>query len=328
MYLALNCDLTNLAKIAMERRNEKHLGTLVTNMQRGLDKISQLIISLEEMKRKRQKDTDLEDMSIDEMDNLESAFHGAPEIEATATMTELIQLENELSEDPQPTNMQGYQMPRKTSEVKVEETSIQLASPEQAVEVPSQRVHQLRSSSEGQDNRSISPSKRNAENQEFDKESRTGVVEKTEDQNILDEILSDAKSASEQKVAELEASDQDPELEKSEENIIGESGEDQRAESSDQNVVQNDLENGEQNKSSIKNEREESVKGSEGRNEQEVHETSKAETELDLPPLPPRTSSVHRHSRKDASLLSKYYDLAMRPYQMKVPKSLQDFLMA
>ena len=115
IHLAMSCDLTSRAKTAMERKNAKNLINLVSDLQKALDKISQLIISLEDIKTRQQNDVDIDDTTLDQMDVLQSAFHGEPEIEATATMTELIQLEGEMSEDPQPTQLADEQMPRKVT---------------------------------------------------------------------------------------------------------------------------------------------------------------------------------------------------------------------
>ena len=46
--------------------------------------------------------------------------------------------------------------------------------------------------------------------------------------------------------------------------------------------------------------------------------TDKSDVTADVGPPPPRTSSVHRYTRRDASMMNKYYEMALKPYQLKV----------
>ena len=95
IYLALNCDLRSRAETCVNARSINELSSFMSSTQKALDKVSQIIISLDEVAANQNGLAIDEDESLDEIEALQNAFHGEPEIEATATLTELIQLEPE-----------------------------------------------------------------------------------------------------------------------------------------------------------------------------------------------------------------------------------------
>ena len=97
IYLALNCDLRSRAETCVNAKSINALTSFISATQKGLDKVSQMIISLDEIAANQNEFSFQQDdeNSLDEMEALQNAFHGEPEIEATATLTELIQLEPE-----------------------------------------------------------------------------------------------------------------------------------------------------------------------------------------------------------------------------------------
>ncbi|XP_075240849.1 dynein beta chain, ciliary-like isoform X3 [Convolutriloba macropyga] len=305
IHLAMSCDLTSRAKTAMERKNAKNLINLVSDLQKALDKISQLIISLEDIKTRQQNDVDIDDTTLDQMDVLQSAFHGEPEIEATATMTELIQLEGEMSEDPQPTQLADEQMPRKVTS----QLSEAVADDELAEKSEKELVHEVEASKadiEMSDRQS--PPMKSATNSQKDRKSRN-------ENEYLNELLSE-KPEDEEKTVPTEGVEQSVDKKEPVDGI-------QEAVEFAENVLNSEggfadevNEDDDVNKSKSAAEKlvEETT---EAEIADEEANTDKSDVTADVGPPPPRTSSVHRYTRRDASMMNKYYEMALKPYQLK-----------
>ena len=343
IYLALNCDLRSRAEACVNAKNINSVVSFVNSTQNGLDKVSQLIISLDEMAANENGLINDEDETLDEIEALQNAFHGEPEIEATATVTELIHLEPAYSEDPHPTVLETEQIPRRASSPYNEGVPQMDSETKKSV---SPITNQGPSNSPEKNGASgVAPN--HQENEEFcsgavPELGQGDAVQSSSDpnQDVKSGISKNSQLSQEErpsgenlKTAEdnsaqggefqgIESMENPAQRETSQEaNSVSE--EDFLKYTSETVIDQSiQRENRGEHEQSFENEKPEgfgdvSLNLEEGDN---VKDSPKPDTvgrsgsEL----LSPRTSSVRKRSRKNASSLASYYQSAVLPYQKKV----------